>query len=997
MSIKNSIYIVCGLTIAFIFISLSRNSQSAEIPFLLESHTISASLDNPNSVHTADINNDGQLEVLSTGANAERVILWQRVGSDWLPCTIQDGYDGAASINTGDFDGDGDLDVIAVAYQAMSIDWWENTQEMCTSWIRHNITSSLLGPISIDTADINGDGDIDVISASEFDDRVLYWANVDGNGTDWESSMIGGFDGARSVHTADIDGDGHLDVIAAASGVNTVAWWRNNDGSGRDWSRFDIDASFTSARSVFAADLDHDGDTDVIGASAGDPGDGIRWWENDGDGGDWTQHNLDQTFVSARSVFATDMDGDGDNDIVAGAGNTLAWWENDSGQSQSWVKRIVGAHAGISAVWGADVDSDGDQDFLYASGDDDEVGYWENLTIHRAAAYPLSQNVDLNFVGATSVITADIDGDGALDLVGAASSADGVTWWKNATGDGMSWNATIIASSFLNANSVLAHDIDRDGDLDVIGAAGQPTNRIAWWENVSGNGLDWSEHVVANDLQDPRALQLIDFDNDGDQDIVAAQASTIVSRWENLDGNGTSWEENDISTSFADPQALYPTDVDQDGDIDLVGAGTSSDQVVWWENDNLGTQWIVHTISADVNEPVDLYAADIDGDSDSDVVIITDDASGALWVQNIDGEGNSWSQHDIVDYHVGGGRDIFAADLDADGDIDVLAASGHPMNSIDWWENQDGQGLQWKQTIVRGGFNNATSIHAGDIDGDGKTDIIGAADNADDVVWWRNVGGQFTLDTEAIEFGVVNSGDQVDLLKITAIHNGRQGDEAIELETLALRFEDQGGTPLTTADANALIDNVSLYLDNGDGSFVIGEDTSVTSIETINLSDGVMSWSLPSGETLIQFESQVSRTYFLVVKLTTASASHMPNQFQVTHLTNAINDETSTAIYQNRPLQADLSISPDVVSRLIQVEPHTVFAPLIRVPLPTPTPTSTSTPRPTNTPTPAMPTPTNTPVAPTNTPTPTIPTNTPTPITPTDTPTPTNTPGSRFG
>jgi len=79
--------------------------------------------------------------------------------------------------------------------------------------------------------------------------------------------------GARSVSAADMDGDGDMDVL---SGYYNIAWYEN-DGS-ESFTPHTISTS--AASSVYAIDLDGDGDMDVVGSSAGSVG----WYENDGSG-----------------------------------------------------------------------------------------------------------------------------------------------------------------------------------------------------------------------------------------------------------------------------------------------------------------------------------------------------------------------------------------------------------------------------------------------------------------------------------------------------------------------------------------------------------------------------------------------------------------------------------------------------------------------------------------------------------------------------------------
>jgi hypothetical protein len=97
-----------------------------------------------------------------------------------------------------------------------------------------------------------------------------------------------------------------MDILAAASNADAITWWEN-DGAENFTERI-ITGSFDGARSVFAIDLDKDGDIDVLGA--GYDADDITWWENDGTpaNGGWTEHTIEGSFDGATCVYALDID-----------------------------------------------------------------------------------------------------------------------------------------------------------------------------------------------------------------------------------------------------------------------------------------------------------------------------------------------------------------------------------------------------------------------------------------------------------------------------------------------------------------------------------------------------------------------------------------------------------------------------------------------------------------------------------------------------------------
>jgi hypothetical protein len=118
---------------------------------------------------------------------------------------------------------------------------------------------------------------------------------------------------------------------------NQVAWWRNQGGVPLVWSKQTIDGDFPHPLTVFAADMDGDGDRDVLGTAWG-PGHEVAWWEASGSPPaiQWHKHTIAGSFTGAWPILAADLDGDGDQDVVAGAdvlnsegqSAPLTWWEN---------------------------------------------------------------------------------------------------------------------------------------------------------------------------------------------------------------------------------------------------------------------------------------------------------------------------------------------------------------------------------------------------------------------------------------------------------------------------------------------------------------------------------------------------------------------------------------------------------------------------------------------------------------------------------------------
>jgi hypothetical protein len=138
------------------------------------------------------------------------------------------------------------------------------------------------------------------------------------------------FNGASSVYATDLDVDGDIDILGGAMDANDIVWWEN-DGD-QQFSEHTIACNFDGASSVYAEDMDCDGDVDVLGAAYND--DEITWWENDGNQ-QFTEHTIVNDFEGAESVYAIDVDCDGDVDVLGAAwlASDIAWWEGDLIQS----------------------------------------------------------------------------------------------------------------------------------------------------------------------------------------------------------------------------------------------------------------------------------------------------------------------------------------------------------------------------------------------------------------------------------------------------------------------------------------------------------------------------------------------------------------------------------------------------------------------------------------------------------------------------------------
>jgi hypothetical protein len=221
---------------------------------------------------------------------------------------------------------------------------------------------------------------------------------------------------ATSVYACDIDGDGDNDVLSASYGDDKIAWYEN-DGDGNFGSQQVITTAADGAECVYAIDIDGDGDNDVLSASLFD--DKIAWYENtDGSGTFGTQQIITTNTDGARSVFSCDIDGDSHNDVLAAFpnANKMIWYQNTDGQGNFEIQQEIT----IPFVWdiySCDIDNDSDKDILSAS-IDDKISWFEN--IDGQGNFGEQQVITTSADGAWSVYSSDIDSDGDNDVLSAS-------------------------------------------------------------------------------------------------------------------------------------------------------------------------------------------------------------------------------------------------------------------------------------------------------------------------------------------------------------------------------------------------------------------------------------------------------------------------------------------------------------------------------------------------------------------------------------------------
>ena len=402
----------------------------------------------------------------------------------------------------------------------------------------------------------------------------------------------------------------------------------------------------------------------------------------------FTEHLIDNNLDGPAGIFVKDVDANGFNDIIAAgsAGNDICIWLHNGDNPVTWTKELVDNNfIGAIYVYAEDVDGDSLIDLVGAGWYGNEIAWWKNLGGTNPILWK-KQIIDSTFYQAHEVFVADLDKDNNMDVIGASAQGHAVAWWRNDGSNPVNWTKQNIGTGFIGARSISAGDIDGDNDNDVAGAA-LLSYEIAWWRNDGGNPITWTKFSVANNFSGAHKVCLFDLDGDLDLDILGtAYMGNQIAWWRNDGGDPIEWTKIQVSNSFSSALVSYPQDIDLDGDIDVVGTSQNFRQIAWWSNEGLNPPlWNKNIIKNSYQGVWPLYISDIDNDSDFDII------SGAYDLDRIDWWENSFYSSDFQ-------ADVTSGEVPLQVQFTDLSNLSQPITSWEWDFNNDGIIDSYEQT-----------------------------------------------------------------------------------------------------------------------------------------------------------------------------------------------------------------------------------------------------------------------------------------------------------
>ncbi len=417
------------------------------------------------------------------------------------------------------------------------------------------------GALSVYAVDLDSDDDLDVLATQS----GVHWYENQGGGVFGAQQVISA-NGASSVYAADLDGDGDADVLSASG---SIAWYENQGGGVFGAQQV---ISTSGASSFYAADLDGDCDIDVLSKSGANK---IVWYENNGGGLFGDPQEIATTITTVDCIYAADLDSDGDLDVLSGTGSgpfgaldsRVAWYENQGEGAFGSEQVLFATHVGITSVYAADLDGDGDQDVLFTvfMGENPKippgkVAWCEN---QGQGVFGGHQVIGGGF-GMVGVYAKDLDGDCDVDVISvrlAESHGEGVEWYEN-KGGYFGSGQVVWDPEVGHPQSVVAADLDGDGDSEILAcnSGAGSIGKIVWCDNLTDSG--YCDGVGSSDPSDCNGNGILDVDEIASEPSIDCNGNGIPDDCDIASGTGKDQDGNGIlDECLSPPLASNPVQI----------------------------------------------------------------------------------------------------------------------------------------------------------------------------------------------------------------------------------------------------------------------------------------------------------------------------------------------------------------------------------------------------------------------------------------------------
>jgi len=589
-----------------------------------------------------------------------------------------------------DIDNDGDADVLITSSNVSKI-YQNDGQGNFTELTQTNLISVSYSGVAF--ADIDNDNDADLLITgrdTNFHPITKLYKN-DGSGhfsAVNNSSIMAVF--SSGVDFADIDNDQDLDLVITGKNTSAIAKIYINDGAGNfSESTSNILTGVYNGNPIFT-DIDNDLDMDLIITGDNDlfSSESTKIYTNNGSGQFTEQSNQQLIALYDSQVAASDLDNDGDMDIViAGIHNgttiTKLYFNDGNGNftdmslfqiegvANSAENYTIDTPTNTSVAF-ADIDYDGDQDLLITGINLSQEPICKVYMNDGSGNFTENTSANLPAVDYASINLSDIDNDHFPELIISGMDAQDhviTKLFENTNGNFIE-NTQVNFTQIYNGK-VSFENISGQSDIFLAGNLTFNTYNASLFA-YTGSG--YNNQTLSNmTISESPTYDFADIDNDGDQDLLISAANIKIY----LNVNGI-LSERPSNAFTGKAYSIDFVDLDGDNDQDVVINGIDSNLVTYlkfYQNDGNGNfSEISHNLPAFAHASISF--ADVDNDNDPDMLI-----TGSIYLgQSVvvsklyenDGQGNFLEVGNLPFVGIVNGASTAFADIDGDNDKDLI-------------------------------------------------------------------------------------------------------------------------------------------------------------------------------------------------------------------------------------------------------------------------------------------------------------------------------------